>query len=76
MRHTPYPTVADGEWVQPIRKGYRMACCDCNLVHRLTFRLLPWGKYGKKIQMQVDRDEPETKRLRRNARRRFLRRNG
>jgi hypothetical protein len=28
-----------GEWVQPIRKGYKMACCDCGLVHSLDFRV-------------------------------------
>jgi len=24
-----YPKVNSNEWVQPIRKGYKMACCDC-----------------------------------------------
>ena len=28
-----------GEWVQPITEGYRMACCDCDLVHLVDFRL-------------------------------------
>jgi hypothetical protein len=28
-----------GEWVQPVRKGYRLACCDCGLVHTLDFRV-------------------------------------
>lgn len=26
------------EWVHPLG-GYRMACCDCGLVHDLEFRL-------------------------------------
>ena len=26
-------------WVQPIPRGYLMACCDCQLVHRLEFRI-------------------------------------
>lgn len=28
-----------GEWVQPIRKGYKLACCDCGLVHTMNFRV-------------------------------------
>ena len=35
----PYPSVAANEWVQPIRRGYRMMCCDCGLVHELDFRI-------------------------------------
>ena len=49
-----YKKVHDGEWVQPVRKGYRMKCCDCGLVHVLNFRLLKWGK-GTKIQFQAFR---------------------
>jgi len=32
-----------GEWIRPIRNGYKMACCDCGLVHRLDFKHIPWG---------------------------------
>lgn len=28
-----------GEWVQPVRRGYKMGCCDCGLVHRMDFRI-------------------------------------
>ncbi len=28
-----YAQVYSGEWVQPVRKGYKMGCCDCGLVH-------------------------------------------
>ena len=31
--------VADGEWVQPEPRGYLMQCCDCDLVHRMNFRI-------------------------------------
>lgn len=27
------------DWVQPIESGYRMACCDCGLVHEMEFRV-------------------------------------
>lgn len=46
--------VKNGEWVQPVRKGYLMECCDCGLVHKMNFRLVPWGN-GKKIQFQAFR---------------------
>lgn len=29
----------DNEWVQPVRKGYKLACCDCGLVHEMDFRI-------------------------------------
>lgn len=29
-----------GEWVQPVRRGYKLACCDCGLVHKLDFRVV------------------------------------
>lgn len=55
-----YPKVQDGEWVQPILKGYKMACCDCGLVHKINFRT----KYGK-IQFQAFRDKRATGQKRR-----------
>lgn len=27
------------EWREPIRKGYKMCCCDCGLVHEMDFRV-------------------------------------
>ena len=35
-----YPQVEAGEWVYPIMQGYKMACCDCGLVHRLDFEVV------------------------------------
>ena len=26
-------------WVQPVEEGYKMACCDCGLVHTMDFRV-------------------------------------
>jgi hypothetical protein len=34
-----YERPSAGQWVQPIRRGYRLACCDCGLVHRMDFRM-------------------------------------
>lgn len=33
-----YKQVTHGEWVSPVHDGYRMACCDCGLVHTMNFR--------------------------------------
>lgn len=48
------------EWVQPIRKGYKMACCDCCLVHRLDFRVVKG-----RAQFRARRDNRCTAQLRR-----------
>jgi hypothetical protein len=28
------------DWDTPIMRGYKMACCDCGLVHDMEFRVL------------------------------------
>ena len=55
-----YPPTKDGEWIQPIRKGYKIKCCDCGLIHRLNFRV----KNGH-IQFQAFRDNRATGQVRR-----------
>lgn len=56
----PYRQVHDGEWVQPVRRGYRMMCCDCSLVHVLNFRV----RRGS-IQIQAIRHKRATAAARR-----------
>lgn len=58
-----YPQVYDGEWVQPVRRGYRLQCCDCCLIHVINFRLKKHGK-GFLIQLQAFRDDRATARQR------------
>jgi hypothetical protein len=53
-----------GEWVQPVRKGYKMACCDCGLVHRMDFRIL-----NGRAQFRVWRNERATALMRRHMKR-------
>lgn len=50
-----YRQVTSGEWVQPRRRNYYMKCCDCGLVHRIDFRLVPSINGGKKIQFRAFR---------------------
>lgn len=49
-----YKQVHEGEWVYPKKRGYRMKCCDCGLVHILNFKLVKRGN-GKAILMQAFR---------------------
>ena len=67
------------DWVTPIMQGYKMACCDCGLVHNVEFRVvrvkrhckdggcivedLPTNKY--KVQVRMNRNERSTGQLRR-----------
>ena len=39
-----YEYAKEGEWIQPIRKGYRLKCCKCGVIHKLDFRLVKEGK--------------------------------
>lgn len=50
-----YPIAEDGQWLQPIRRGYRLRCCDCGLIHTMNFRM----KSGR-IQFQAFRDDRAT----------------
>lgn len=60
-----YNIVKDGEWFFPGRKRYRLACCDCGLVHEVDFALVPWGR-GKRIALRPRRHNRATAAKRRN----------
>lgn len=50
-------------WIQPIRKGYKMACCDCDLVHDMDLRIVKRGR-GHSIQFRVARNNRATAAMR------------
>lgn len=58
-----YRRMKDGEWFAPKRNGYKMACCDCGLVHTLDFRLVPHGG-GKRIILRARRHARATTAMR------------
>jgi len=60
-----YPPIEPGQRVKiPWRKeDYKMACCDCGLVHRLRFKVL---SNSQEIVMQAWRDNRATAQLRRH----------
>ena len=55
-----YKQAKDGDWIQPRRRGYRLACCDCGLIHRINFRLVKG-----RIQFQAFRDNRASSQRRR-----------
>lgn len=59
-----YPSPKAGEWVRPKMKGYKMMCCDCDLVHRIDFKVIRWGR-GHKVTFRVFRDNRATAAARR-----------
>jgi hypothetical protein len=65
MKAKPFRKHHTTRWVQPVRRGYLFACCDCALVHRMDFRIVsdPSG-YQQKVQFRVGRHEGQTKALR------------
>lgn len=54
-----YPPVKDGEWIPLRRRGFRMMCCDCALVHELEFKLVPHAG-GKRIMFRATRHKRAT----------------
>jgi len=57
-----YKSVEPGELIYPVMKGYRLACCDCGLVHKVDF-----GVFKGKVLFRVWRDNRATAALRREA---------
>ena len=58
------------EWVRPVRRGYKMACCDCGLVHDMDFRIRKEWR-GNVVEFRVSRNQRAT-----SAMRRWRERNG
>ena len=59
-----YDEPESGEWIRPVRKGYKMSCCDCGLVHKLDFKI--YGDKRKVIVFRAFRDERATAQMRRH----------
>ena len=55
MSRIVYNPLSRGKWEEPVMRGYRFACCECALVHRMDFRL----SRGQ-IQFRVFRDSRAT----------------
>lgn len=51
------------DWIQPVRKGYRMSCCDCGLVHDFDFRVV-----AGRVRFRARRNTRSTAAVRRERR--------
>ena len=60
-----YDEPENGEWVYPVKRGYKMVCCDCGLVHRMDFDHVSCGR-GRQVIFRVFRDNRATAAIRRN----------
>lgn len=60
MAKSAYYHVTDGEWIRVPLKGYKEQCCDCGLVHRLTFKLKKNSRGQNEIWVQTFRDGKST----------------
>ena len=74
-----YPTIMQKDaksysrWICPSAK-YRLACCDCGLVHDLQFRIVTRGRASKlhfdgrntQVQFRVRRNNRSTAAIRRS----------
>lgn len=56
-----YPIFQSGEWMTPDIDNFKMACCDCGLVHKVKFRV----EKGL-LQLKLDRDNRATAAMRRH----------
>ncbi len=70
MGKRAFPTEHAGDdgwsdWIHPL-PGYRMACCDCGLVHRMEFDIDDEGR----VIFRAGRDTRGTGQLRRRLRER------
>lgn len=61
-----YVLIGDG-W-EDVPKRMELACCDCSLVHSITFRVRMVDKKPK-LQWMVDHNERATSALRRHKKR-------
>jgi len=60
-----YEEAKAGRWIQPLRRGYKLACCDCGLVHRVDFRV-----FKARVQFRVFHAPRSTGQIRRHMRQR------
>lgn len=79
-------TAAKGEWSEthPVMRGYKLACCDCGLVHDMEFDVLrvtktyPDGSYDAvklkpekyRVKIRMRRNNRSTGQIRRQDKRR------
>lgn len=66
-----FKQVHPNEWQMPVMNGYKMACCDCGLVHILDFKVIDENDHEKEIDnvrvlFKADRNNRSTAQIRRH----------
>ncbi|MBK5202124.1 MAG: hypothetical protein JJE45_00180 [Prolixibacteraceae bacterium] len=56
-----YEKTEANAWFRPIEEGYKMACCDCGLVHDIDFKV-----EGNRAWLRVRRNNRSTAMVRRH----------
>jgi hypothetical protein len=56
-----YDIVEPDEWIRPVMNGYKMACCDCGLVHTIDFKI-----EEDRVWIKATRDKRATGQIRRS----------
>lgn len=53
----PYLQIYDGEWIEPVKRGFVHQCCDCALVHVTDYAIEGGqGRAGRvQFKTRVDR---------------------
>jgi hypothetical protein len=62
-----YPYAGD-DWFTVPKRGFRLKCCGCSLVHEIDFKIVNGGE----IQMRIKRHERATSAARRAIRKKVL----
>lgn len=47
QNHSATDETGWSEWTQPVMRGYKLACCDCGLVHDMEFNVLKMVKQNE-----------------------------
>lgn len=58
---TAFEKPEKNEWVRPIRRGYKLGCCDCGLVHDMDFKVS-----AGRVWFRVRRNNRSTAMMRRH----------
>lgn len=68
IKNAYYKPVA-GEWIQPVSRSYRLACCDCGLVHKMDFAAAPKKRGLAPVKFRVFSAPQSTAAIRRKPHR-------
>ena len=69
MKSRKYPPAKNDEWIHPLRTRFKMACCDCGLVHTMKFKIVNDAKgRPRRIVFSARRAQRETTAMRRGKR--------